>query len=237
MYRCEHALLRLLFPEGNPKRCNIKRAVTVGTQFKIAIDALVKTTSNRQPHYIRCIKPNEQKQCRSFDMALVQHQVRYLSLMETVLIRRSGFSYRFPYTQFLLRYRMLSRHTWPHWPRGNSTSSTPVEATVHLIRSIPVPSTEFNFGRTKLFIRSPRTLFELEGFRTARLQDLAVLVQKTWRRYRMRRRYLLMRSSQIIIAAAWRSWRVIIIFFLGFFGTLIYCCMFFLFLHVFRIAN
>lgn len=82
--------------------------------------------------------------------------------METVLVRRSGFSYRLPYTQFLLRYKMLSRHTWPHWPRGSS-SSTPIEATVHLIRSIPVPTAEFNFGRTKLFIRSPRTVCKLSG--------------------------------------------------------------------------
>lgn len=78
MYRSDHALLKILFPEGNPKRCNVKRPHTIGTQFKIAIDALVKTTSNRQPHYIRCIKPNELKQSRLFEIALVQHQVRYL---------------------------------------------------------------------------------------------------------------------------------------------------------------
>lgn len=63
---------------GNPKRPCVKRPATTGTQFKISIGGLVRNLTSKQPHYVRCIKPNELKQPRIFEMALVQHQVRYL---------------------------------------------------------------------------------------------------------------------------------------------------------------
>lgn len=38
-----------------------KRAPTLSTQFKKSLDCLMKTLSNCQPFFIRCIKPNELK--------------------------------------------------------------------------------------------------------------------------------------------------------------------------------
>lgn len=72
--------------------------------------------------------------------------------METVQVWRLGFCYKLTYAQFLNRYKMLSLHTWPHW-RG-----TPFEGVSYLVRSLPIPSAEFTFGRTKIFVRSPRTV-------------------------------------------------------------------------------
>lgn len=97
---------------------------------------------------------------------------------------------------------MLCKHTWPRW-RGSA-----VEGVSLLVRSLPIPGAEFTFGRTKLFLRSPRTVFELEDFRKMRLHDLALLIQKRWRGFRQRKKYASMKNSQIIIASAWRSWRV-----------------------------
>ncbi|XP_065169403.1 unconventional myosin-Ia isoform X2 [Atheta coriaria] len=201
MYRCDHPLMHALFPEGNPKRCTVKKPASVATQLQVSLNALLKSLATRQPHYIRCLKPNELKQPRIFEMALVQHQVRYLCLLPTVQIWRSGYCYRLPYPQFLCRYKMLCASTWPRW-RGS-----PIEGVSMALRSIPIPSAEFTFGRTKIFVRSPRTVFELEDFRRARLHDLALLIQKSWRGFTARNRYKKMRHSQMIIASAWRSWR------------------------------
>ncbi|XP_071449354.1 unconventional myosin-Ia-like [Hetaerina americana] len=201
MYRCEHPLLKVLFPEGNPKRTTFKRPATAGTQFKVSMGALIKNLQSKNPHYIRCIKPNELKQPRIFEMALVLHQVRYLGLVETARIRRWGFCYRETYESFLQRYKMLSIHTWPCW-RGAAA-----EGVSYLLRTLPISASEFAFGRTKLFIRCPRTVFELEEFRKERLEDLATLLQKVWRGWRRRRQFLLMKHSQTVIASAWRSWR------------------------------
>lgn len=77
-----------------------------------------------------------------------------------------------------------------------------------ILRSLPIPNAEFTFGRNKLFVRSPRTVFEIEDFRRIRLHRLALLLQKIWRGYRQKKKYQKMRRSQMVIAAAWRSWRV-----------------------------
>ncbi|XP_017783623.1 PREDICTED: unconventional myosin-Ib isoform X2 [Nicrophorus vespilloides] len=201
MYRCDHPLMQALFPEGNPKRCTVKKPTSTSTQLQVALNALLKSLSYRQPHYIRCLKPNELKQPRIFELALVQHQVRYLCLIATVQIWRQGYCYRLPYPQFLCRYKMLCINTWPRW-RGS-----PIEGVSILLRSVPIPNAEFTFGRTKLFVRSPRTVFELEDFRKARLHDLALLIQKCWRGYTLRNRYKKMQRSQKVIASAWRTWR------------------------------
>jgi myosin-1 len=55
-----------------------RRPATVGTQFKISIGALINNLGAKTPHFVRCIKPNENRLPRVFDMTLVQHQIRYL---------------------------------------------------------------------------------------------------------------------------------------------------------------
>jgi myosin-1 len=52
------------------------------------------------PNYIRCIKPNEHKSANEFDIDRVDHQVRYLGLLENVRVRRAGFAHRMHYTRF-----------------------------------------------------------------------------------------------------------------------------------------
>lgn len=51
----------------------------------------------------------------------------------------------------------------------------------------------------------------MEEFRRCRLQDLAILIQKKFRSYSKRKHYLRLKQSQIIIARAWRTWRVSVI--------------------------
>lgn len=125
-----------------------------------------------------------------------------MGLIALVQVSRAGYCYRLPYPQFLCRYKMICAHTWPRW-RGSA-----IEGVSVLLRSLPIPSAEFTFGRCKLFVRSPRTVFELEDFRRVRLHDLALLVQKCWRGFRDRRYFQKLRHSQMVIASAWRSWRV-----------------------------
>ena len=48
--------------------------------------------------------------------------------------------------------------------------------------------TDFTCGRSKIFIRNPITVFDLEGRRKERLNDLAILLQKTYRGWHHRNR-------------------------------------------------
>lgn len=56
------------------------------------------------------------------------------------------------YGTFLQRYKMLSLHTWPSW-RGPS-----VEGVTYLLRELAIGADEYAFGRTKIFIKSNKTV-------------------------------------------------------------------------------
>lgn len=81
--------MQSLFPEGNPKRCAIKRSVSIAAQLQVSLNAMLKGLTSRQLHYIRCLKPNELKQPKIFELALVQHQVLLHFYMKSIIFYHS----------------------------------------------------------------------------------------------------------------------------------------------------
>nr|XP_055200977.1 unconventional myosin-Ib isoform X4 [Nyctereutes procyonoides] len=200
MWKASHTLIKSLFPEGNPAKINLKRPPTAGSQFKASVATLMKNLQTKNPNYIRCIKPNDKKAAHIFNEALVCHQIRYLGLLENVRVRRAGYAFRQAYEPCLERYKMLCKQTWPHW-KGPARAGVEV-----LFNELEIPVEEYSFGRSKIFIRNPRTLFKLEDLRKQRLEDLATLIQKIYRGWKCRTHFLLMRKSQIVIAAWYRRY-------------------------------
>jgi len=56
-----------------------------------AVAELMDNLLSKDPHYIRCIKPNDSKRKRSVDEVRLRHQVRYLGLLENVRVKRAGY--------------------------------------------------------------------------------------------------------------------------------------------------
>ncbi|XP_054574915.1 unconventional myosin-Ia [Eptesicus fuscus] len=200
MWKAKHPLLRSLFPEGDPKQASLKRPPTAGAQFKSSVAILMKNLYSKNPNYIRCIKPNEHQQRGQFSWELVATQARYLGLLENVRVRRAGYAFRQGYRPFLERYRLLSRSTWPRWNGGDREG---VEKILGELSTCT--SEEMTFGKTKIFIKSPKTLFYLEEQRRLRIQQLATLIQKIYRGWRCRTHYQQMRKSQILISSWFRG--------------------------------
>ena len=70
------AYVTALFPEARAKASAGKRPLTAGTQFRTSMSELVAALLKCAPHYIRTIKPNDEKRAALFDNARMQHQVR-----------------------------------------------------------------------------------------------------------------------------------------------------------------
>uniref|UniRef100_A0A673GYU9 Unconventional myosin-Ib n=1 Tax=Sinocyclocheilus rhinocerous TaxID=307959 RepID=A0A673GYU9_9TELE len=198
MYKANHSLIKILFPEGNPAKVNLKRPPTAGFQFRASVGTLMKNLLTKNPNYIRCIKPNDKKAAHIFTDSLVCHQARYLGLMENVRVRRAGYAFRQPYEPCLERYKMLCKQTWPHW-KGPAREGVEV-----LLKNLQVRAEDFAYGRSKIFIRNPRTLFFLEEKRRQCLEDLATLIQKIYRGWKCRTHFLLLKKSQVVVAAWYR---------------------------------
>nr|XP_022903060.1 myosin-IB isoform X1 [Onthophagus taurus] len=191
MAESKNSIVSRLFPESelNSK----KRPDTAITQFKNSLNNLMAILKTKEPSYVRCIKPNDYKKAGVFDIDLVKHQVKYLGLMENLRVRRAGFAYRRAYELFLKRYKCLSRETWPNY-RGPAK-----EGVQTLVACLGYDRDEYRMGKTKIFIRFPKTLFDTEDAFQAKKHDIAAIIQSKYKGILQRRKYLKMRQAAIIV--------------------------------------
>ncbi|XP_062999815.1 unconventional myosin-Ih isoform X2 [Elgaria multicarinata webbii] len=178
---------------------NRKRPETVATQFKTSLASLIDILMSKEPSYIRCIKPNDDKEPDKFDDSLIKHQVKYLGLMEHLRVKRAGFAYRRKYEHFLQRYKSLCPDTWPQW---QGTAAKGVEK---LVKHIGFKPEEYKLGRTKLFIRFPRTLFATEDAYEYRKHRLVSRIQAKYRGCIGKREFQKMKQAAIRLEARWRG--------------------------------
>ncbi|XP_048478369.1 unconventional myosin-Id isoform X2 [Plutella xylostella] len=200
LHSSTNASLKDMWPEGGTTiQKTSKRPPSAATLFRNSMQALVQGLLSKEPFYVRCVKPNPRQAPNSWDEQLVRHQVSYLGLVENVRVRRAGFASRQRYDRFLRRYKMLSQYTWPNY-RGTSDK----EAVLVLLRDLAV--TDFQAGHTKLFIRSAKTVHQLETARAELIPSIVVLLQKLWRGALARQRYRKMKAA-LRIFHAWRRYR------------------------------
>ena len=63
-----------------------ERKKTLGKQFRTQLDELLKTLYKTQPHYIRCIKPNDLKQPKTFISQMCYEQLTFSGVFEAVQV-------------------------------------------------------------------------------------------------------------------------------------------------------
>uniref|UniRef100_A0A1A8FRE7 Unconventional myosin-Id n=1 Tax=Nothobranchius korthausae TaxID=1143690 RepID=A0A1A8FRE7_9TELE len=202
LYNSSNPVLKGMWPEGKLRITEVtKRPLTAATLFKNSMILLVENLASKEPYYVRCIKPNDVKSPLLFEHKRCRHQVEYLGLLENVRVRRAGFAYRQTYPRFLQRYKMISEFTWP-----NHDLPSDKEAVKKLLQGCRFDH-DVAYGKTKVFIRTPRTLFSLEEERAEMVQRIILFLQKVWRGALARRRYRRMRAA-LIILQAYRRYKV-----------------------------
>ncbi|XP_072269534.1 unconventional myosin-Ig-like [Pyxicephalus adspersus] len=173
MYNSEDPVLQDMWPDGQLSISEVtKRPLTAANLFKNSMVSLAENLACKEPYYVRCIKPNDQKSPLLFDDRRCLHQVEYLGLLENLRVRRAGFAYRQPYDRFLQRYKMTCEYTWP-----NHLMNSDMEATKALIDQHDFQN-DVAYGYTKVFIRTPQTLFSLEQERAQLIPIIVLLIQK-----------------------------------------------------------
>lgn len=190
----ENSIMRLLFP-ANEFLSSRKRPDTAITQFKNSLNDLMVILGSKEPSYIRCIKPNNLQGPNAFEIELVRHQVKYLGLMENLRVRRAGFAYRRSYDAFLQRYKCLSKKTWPVW------NGSPQDGVQTIINELNYQADDYRMGKTKIFIRLPKTLFAIEDAFQKKKEWVASIIQARWKGKMQRRKYLKLRKVTILLQA------------------------------------
>ncbi|GMH51430.1 hypothetical protein TrLO_g7662 [Triparma laevis f. longispina] len=153
---------------------SFKKPPTVSTQFKKQMNELMENLSQCNAHYVRTIKPNDQKRAGVYESEMVKNQVTYLGLKENVVVRRAGYAVRQKYEEFFQRYRLLSEDVWPF---GTGDVMADCES---ILRAINITS-GYEKGKSMIFLREPTTLFALEDARDAKLNMVAAKIQGCYR--------------------------------------------------------
>lgn len=65
-----------------------------------------------QPHFVRCIKPNDDRKALQFSQDRVLAQLRSTGILETVSIRRQGYSHRILFEDFVKRSDSVLGYTF-----------------------------------------------------------------------------------------------------------------------------
>uniref|UniRef100_A0A8C6IXZ2 Unconventional myosin-Id n=1 Tax=Melopsittacus undulatus TaxID=13146 RepID=A0A8C6IXZ2_MELUD len=194
MYNSSNPVLKMMWPEGKLSITEVtKRPLTAATLFKNSMIALVDNLASKEPYYVRCIKPNDKKSPQLFDEERCRHQVEYLGLLENVRVRRAGFAYRQTYEKFLHRYKMISEFTWPNHDLPSDTDAVKKLIECHGFQH------DVAYGKTKIFIRTPRTLFTLEELHAKMLVRIVLFLQKVWRGTLARLRYKRTKAALTIL--------------------------------------
>lgn len=164
-----------------------QRKKTVASQFHDSLNALMKTLNATIPHYIRCIKPNDNKAPFEYDPVRAVQQLRACGVLETIRISAAGFPSRVLYVDFFNRYRVLCHSK--AIKRDNYRATC--EAILH---NFIKDNDKFKFGKTKIFFRIGQVAY-LEKLRSERLKQCCVIIQKTVRGSLQKKRYLRIKGA------------------------------------------
>lgn len=179
------------------KKSIASKKPTLGSMFKNSLIELMKTINTTNVHYIRCIKPNEQKKAWEFDSLIVLSQLRACGVLETIRISCAGFPSRWTYVEFADRYHILvPSDDWIKVMSGDTTQES-VSSLCHQILNENIEDKmRFQLGNTKIFFKAGM-LAQFEKLRSDKLHRSAVMIQKNLRRTYFRKQYLAIRESHI----------------------------------------
>ncbi|XP_024886489.1 unconventional myosin-Vb-like, partial [Temnothorax curvispinosus] len=202
----ENKLLRRLFSDEDPKltvphtrvkvsaqksapmsAANKQNKKTVGSQFRDSLNMLMATLNATTPHYVRCIKPNDEKEAFEYSPVRAVQQLRACGVLETIRISAAGFPSQRTYGDFFQRYRCLCRFKEI---RRDDLKETCRRILARYIND----EDKFKFGKTKVLFRAGQVAY-LEKLRAEKQRDACIMIQKTVRGLIQRNRYRKIRRS------------------------------------------
>eukprot|EP00899_Mesostigma_viride_P010435 jgi/Mesvir1/19393/Mv10427-RA.2 len=172
-----------------------RNITTVANQFKEQLRALVSVLGSTSPHYVRCIKPNSQQVANCYDPVMVCSQLRYLGVLETILIRKQGFSVRVDKQEFLRRFSAVLDGA----NRPSAGSAAKPEGILKKAEAFGLLPTAWMVGNTKVFLKDESAMLCLDRALDAALFAYAQTIQRRFRGWAARRRFKRKRRAAIVV--------------------------------------
>ncbi|XP_031843717.1 myosin heavy chain isoform X27 [Nomia melanderi] len=172
---------------------------TVSSSYREQLNNLMTTLRATQPHFVRCIIPNELKQPGVIDSHLVMHQLTCNGVLEGIRICRKGFPNRMVYPDFKLRYKILCAN-------AIKEPCEPQKATQLILDAINLEQDQYRMGLTKVFFRAG-VLGQMEELRDERLSKIVSWMQAYIRGYLSRKDYKKLQEQRLALVVVQRNLR------------------------------
>nr|XP_019592344.1 PREDICTED: unconventional myosin-IXb isoform X10 [Rhinolophus sinicus] len=174
-----------------------KKPPSISAQFQTSLNKLLEALGKAEPFFIRCIRSNAEKKELCFDEELVLQQLRYTGMLETVRIRRSGYSAKYTFQDFTEQFQVLL-------PKNSQPCREVISA---LLEKMNVNKRSYQIGKTKVFLKETERQALQETLHREVVRKI-LLLQSWFRMVLERRHFLQMRRAAVTIQACWRSYRV-----------------------------
>ncbi|XP_056637425.1 myosin heavy chain, muscle isoform X6 [Diorhabda sublineata] len=185
--------------EKGAKRTKGSAFQTVSSLYREQLNNLMTTLRSTQPHFVRCIIPNEMKQPGVIDSHLVMHQLTCNGVLEGIRICRKGFPNRMVYPDFKLRYMILA-------PATMAKESDPKEAARKCLEEVGLDPESYRVGHTKVFFRAG-VLGQMEELRDDRLGKIVTWMQSWVRGYLSRKEFKKLQEQRLALQVCQRNLR------------------------------
>ncbi|XP_065090270.1 myosin heavy chain, muscle isoform X31 [Ochlerotatus camptorhynchus] len=172
---------------------------TVSSSYKEQLNNLMTTLKSTQPHFVRCIIPNELKQTGLIDAHLVMHQLTCNGVLEGIRICRKGFPNRMMYPDFKLRYKILN-------PKAADQEKDEKKCADLILQAVGLDTESFRLGNTKVFFRAG-VLGQMEEFRDERLSKIMSWMQSWCRGYISRKEFKKLMEQRVSLEIVQRNLR------------------------------
>ncbi|KAL3235178.1 Myosin-1 [Nakaseomyces bracarensis] len=154
---------------GKNRNSSLKTALS---RHREQQSSLLSQLALTNPHFVRCIIPNNMKQPSNFDRKLILDQLRCNGVLEGIRIAREGYPNRIVFKEFFENYRILSQHS----DKLSSNENLNFKQNSQLLVSeLNLDPTTYKVGTSKLFFKAG-ILADLESRKESILNELSIKI-------------------------------------------------------------
>ncbi|KAL3830014.1 hypothetical protein ACJIZ3_018816 [Penstemon smallii] len=182
-----------LFPALPEESSKSSKFSSIGSRFKLQLHSLMETLNSTEPHYIRCVKPNNVLKPGIFENLNIMQQLRCGGVLEAIRISCAGYPTRRTFDEFLLRFGVLAPEI---------LDSDEKVACQKILEKMGLKG--YQLGKTKVFLRAGQ-MAELDARRAEVLGNAARTIQRQMRTYIARKEFISLCQAAIQLQSCWRA--------------------------------
>eukprot|EP00966_Prymnesium_polylepis_P256923 5934538-Prymnesium_polylepis.1 len=161
----------------------ILKKKTVAKSFSESLTLLMEKLRATEPHYIRCLKPNQSLKPGDWDNDFMFKQLAYSGTLEVTQIRKAGLNVRRPLKHFYQYYKMCADD------QMGLRAGTVTKRAELLLKQLNVDPDKYRVGKTLLFLQNYDIIDSLDKLREEKIAEYVIKLQSFMRMLRDYRKF------------------------------------------------